>query len=119
MEQINTFKAAFAAVCAALTALWGWLGWLVVAWIACMALDYLTGSAAAMQAGNWSSQAARNGLWHKLGGIVAVLISGILAGQGQTPVRMQFTDEESGKGQHVFSVCLHCWICVMLRTGSR
>ena len=28
-------------------------------------------------------------------------------------------DEESGKGQHVFSVCLHCWICVMLRTGSR
>ena len=96
MEQINTFKAAFAALCAALTTLWGWMGWLVVAWIACMALDYLTGSAAAMQAGKWSSEAARNGLWHKLGGIVAVLISGILdltLGHllGNAPIAMPFT----------------------------
>lgn len=96
MEQINTFKAALAAVCAALTALWGWFGWLMVAWIACMALDYLTGSAAAMKAGNWSSKAARNGLWHKLGGIVAVLISGILdltLGHllGNAPIALPFT----------------------------
>lgn len=96
MEQINTFKAAFAALCAALTTLWGWMGWLVVAWIACMALDYLTGSAAAMQAGKWSSEAARNGLWHKLGGIVAVLISGILdltLGHllGSAPIALPFT----------------------------
>ena len=61
-----------------------------------MALDYLTGSAAAMQAGKWSSEAARNGLWHKLGGIVAVLISGILdltLGHllGNAPIALPFT----------------------------
>ena len=64
MEHINTFKAALSAFCAALTALWGWFGWLVLAWIACMAIDYMTGSAAALRAGNWSSQAARDGIWH-------------------------------------------------------
>lgn len=78
MENINAFKAALTALCAALTTLWGWFGWLVVAWIACMAIDYLTGSAAALRAGNWSSHAARDGLWHKLGSIVAVLAAGIL-----------------------------------------
>ena len=78
MENINTFKAAVSAVLAALTALWGWFGWLVVAWVACMVIDYLTGSAAALRAGNWSSSTARDGLWHKLGAIVAVLVAGIL-----------------------------------------
>ena len=78
MEQINTFKAALAAVCAALTALWGWFGWLAVAWVILMAIDYATGSAAAIRAGTWSSSAARDGIWHKLGAIVAVLVAGIL-----------------------------------------
>ena len=78
MENINAFKAALAAIFAALTALWGWFGWLVVAWITCMAIDYLTGSAAAIRAGNWSSSAARDGIWHKLGAIVAVLVAGIM-----------------------------------------
>lgn len=78
MEQINALKATVAAVLAALTALWGWFGWLVVAWIACMMIDYLTGSVAAIRAGNWSSSAARDGIWHKLGSIVAVLVAGIL-----------------------------------------
>ena len=78
MESINAFKAAVSAILAALTALWGWFGWLVIAWIACMVIDYLTGSAAALRAGNWSSSAARDGLWHKLGAIVAVLVAGIL-----------------------------------------
>lgn len=77
-EKINGFKAAVAAVIAALTALWGWFGWLVIAWAGCMALDYITGSAAACRAGEWSSQTARDGLWHKAGCIAAVLISGIL-----------------------------------------
>ena len=39
MEHINTFKAALAAICAALTALWGWFGWVVVAWVVCMVID--------------------------------------------------------------------------------
>ena len=78
MEHINGFKAAVAAVLAALTALWGWFGWLIVAWIICMALDVLTGMAAAMKAGKWASKLARDGIWHKAGCIAAVVISGIL-----------------------------------------
>ena len=80
MEQINGFKAALAALCAALTALWGWFGWVVVAWIGFMLIDYATGSAAALRAGEWSSKAARDGLWHKLGAVVAVLVAAILDG---------------------------------------
>ena len=44
MDHINGFKAAVAAVLGCLTALWGWFGWLVVAWVACMLLDYATGT---------------------------------------------------------------------------
>lgn len=80
MEHINGFKAALAAVLGCLTALWGWFGWLVLAWIGCMVLDYITGSAAALKAGQWSSAVAREGLWHKLGSVVAVLVAAILDG---------------------------------------
>ena len=46
MDKVNAFKAALSALCAALTALWGWFGWLIFAWVVCMLIDYLTGSAA-------------------------------------------------------------------------
>ena len=75
MDHINGFKAAVAAVLGCLTALWGWFGWLVVAWLLCMALDYGTGTAAALRAGEWSSKVARDGLWHKLGSIFGVLVA--------------------------------------------
>ena len=77
-HKIAAFKAGAAGEYADLSALWGWFGWLVAAWVACMAIDYLTGSAAAMKGGAWSSQKAREGLWHKAGCIVAVTISGVL-----------------------------------------
>ena len=50
------------------------LGWLVVAWAACMALDWVSGSAAAASRGAWSSAAARAGIWHKAGMVVVVLV---------------------------------------------
>ncbi|MBM6926747.1 phage holin family protein [Pseudoflavonifractor phocaeensis] len=78
MENINTFKAALAALGAALTSLWGWFGWVVLAWIGLMLIDYITGSAAALRAGKWSSSTARDGIWHKLGSVVAVIVSAIL-----------------------------------------
>ena len=78
MEHINSFKAALAALCAALTALWGWFGWVVVAWIGFMLIDYATGSCAALRAGEWSSKTARDGIWHKLGSVAAVIVAGIL-----------------------------------------
>ena len=78
MENVTKFKAAISAVLAAMTALWGWFGWLVLAWVACMAIDYLTGYSAALKTGEWSSDIAREGLWHKAGCIFAVLVAGIL-----------------------------------------
>ena len=78
MDNVNAFKAALAAIGAALTALWGWFGWVVLAWIGLMVIDYITGSAAALRAGKWSSSTARDGIWHKLGSVVAVLVAGIL-----------------------------------------
>ena len=54
-KTIDNFKAAVLAVVGLLTGLWGWLGWLVVGWIVCMVLDYITGSMAAAKEGQWSS----------------------------------------------------------------
>ena len=51
MKDDNIFlwvKAVIAAACGAFTAAFGWLGWLVVAWAACMVLDWLSGSAAGL-----------------------------------------------------------------------
>ncbi len=78
MEHVNHIKAAVTAVLGLLTALWGWFGWLVIAWIVAMLLDYLTGSAAAIKAGEWSSKLARDGLWHKGGCVANVALAGLL-----------------------------------------
>ena len=43
-----------------------------------MLIDYATGSAAALRAGEWSSKSAWNGIWHKLGSAVAVIVAAIL-----------------------------------------
>ena len=74
-KTINQIKAAIAAAAGLLTGLWGWLGWLVVGWIGCMALDYITGSMAAAKEGHWSSGKAREGIWHKCGMIVVVVVA--------------------------------------------
>ena len=74
-KGINNMKAAVAALLGLLTGLWGWFGWLVMGWIGCMALDYLTGSLAAAKEGEWSSGKAREGIWHKTGMIVVVIVA--------------------------------------------
>ena len=74
-KAINQMKAAVAAALGVLTGLWGWLGWLAVGWIVSMALDYLTGSMAAAKVRQWSSAKAREGIWHKCGMIVVVLVA--------------------------------------------
>lgn len=76
MDHVTEIKAALATGVAVLTALWGWFGWLVVLFVACMVADYLTGSAAAASRGEWSSEMARSGIWHKAGSIVVVLVAG-------------------------------------------
>ena len=76
-EKANEIKAVIAAILAFLTALWGWIGWAFVIWVICIVCDYISGSAAAHKAGDWSSDIAREGLWHKLGEIFAVLVAAL------------------------------------------
>lgn len=76
-EKAVEIKAAITAVIAFFTALWGWTGWEVIIWIACILTDYLAGSLAAKKENNWSSAIAREGLWHKLGEIFAVLVAAL------------------------------------------
>ena len=38
-EKAQELKAAVAAILAFFTALWGWLGWAVLIWFLCLALD--------------------------------------------------------------------------------
>lgn len=81
MEQnLTAAKAAIAAALSALGAFLGWKGIMALCWIAVMALDYLSGSAAACKAGQWNSEEARSGIWHKLGMIFAVIVSAIADG---------------------------------------
>lgn len=81
MDNNNMFlavKAAIVGFAGAFSAAFGWLGWLILAWAACMIVDYISGSAAAAQAGEWSSAAARAGIWHK-GGMILVVIAAAIA----------------------------------------
>lgn len=77
-EKLMGFKAAMAAFFTALGAFLGWQGIMAMVWVCAMALDYLTGTAAACYAGEWSSKIAREGLWHK-GGMIAVVIVAAIA----------------------------------------
>ena len=77
-DTLMGIKAAIAAFFMALGAFLGWQGIMVVIWVAVMAIDYITGTAAAFKAGEWSSSAARQGLWHK-GSMIAVVAVSALA----------------------------------------
>ena len=72
---ILTIRRTVTGVFACLTALWGWFGWLVVAWVLLMLADWLVGSAAAVHAGKWSSAKLREGAWHKGGMMIIVCVS--------------------------------------------
>lgn len=77
MENANTIKVSLVAFFGALSASLGWFGWLVTIFIGAMAIDHITGSAAAGSKGEWSSKKAREGLWHKCGSFVAVVVAGL------------------------------------------
>ena len=80
MNDENLFlwtKAAVAAACGAFGAAFGWLGWLILAWVVCMVLDWISGSAAAAAKGQWSSATARAGIWHKGGMILVVTVAAV------------------------------------------
>lgn len=68
-------KAALTAFFGAAGTFLGWKGVLLLVWAAAMVLDYLSGSLAARKNGEWDSTKAREGLYHKGGMILAVLIA--------------------------------------------
>lgn len=76
-ERLTAIKAAIAAFFTALGAFLGWQGIMVVIWIAAMALDYLSGTLAAWLSGEWSSAVARDGLKHKGGMILVVVVASL------------------------------------------
>lgn len=71
--KLMKWKSAVITAAGMLTGFWGWMGWMVVGWVLCMALDYLTGAAAACVGGSWSSRVAFQGIFHKLGSAVVVV----------------------------------------------
>ena len=76
-ENLVTMKTAVAAFLTAMGGFLGWKGVMLVSWVAVMGLDYLSGTMAACKAGNWSSGAAREGLWHKGAMILVVTVASI------------------------------------------
>ena len=76
-ETMLAWKAALVVFFTALGELLGWKGIMMVAWVAAMAMDYISGTMAACKEGKWSSAVARQGLWHKGGMILVVAVSGM------------------------------------------
>ena len=72
-NNLMEFKVSLIAFAGILTGFWGWMGWLVVGWMLCMVLDYITGYMAAMANGEWESQKAREGIYHKFGTAIVVV----------------------------------------------
>ena len=76
-EKLTGAKAAMVAALTAVGAFLGWKGIMLAVWVGVMALDYLSGTLAACREGQWSSEAARQGLWHKGGMILVVTVAAI------------------------------------------
>ena len=74
-EKMLEIKAAVAGFFALTGTFLGWKGVLLLIWAAVMVLDYITGTMAARKNDEWNSYRAREGLFHKGGMIVVVLVA--------------------------------------------
>lgn len=74
-ETVITAKAAIAAFFTALGVFLGWKGVMALVWVLLMAMDWITGVAAARKNGTWKSSIARDGAYHKAGSIVVILLA--------------------------------------------
>ena len=91
-DKVLKIKGCITAVIAIGTSLWGATGWVILLFLACIFLDYITGSFAAIRKGEWSSSIARQGLWHKLGEIFALLVAALC----DIAVKVILTGTEAG-----------------------
>lgn len=76
-ETMVTAKVAIAAFFTAIGTFLGWKGIMALVWVVLMALDYISGTMAARKDGSWKSAIAREGLWHKGGMILVVVVAAI------------------------------------------
>lgn len=74
-ETMITAKAAIAAFFAAVGTFLGWKGVMAFVWVVLMAMDWITGTAAARKSGTWKSSISRDGAYHKAGSIVVILLA--------------------------------------------
>ena len=74
-HKMLEIKAGVTAFLGVLGTFLGWKGVLVVIWGLAMALDYVSGSLAAHKNHEWDSAKAREGLLHKGGMILVVLVA--------------------------------------------
>lgn len=78
--KLIEIKAAMVAVFSALGLFLGWKGIMALVWVFSMFLDYVSGTASACKNGEWSSAVARDGLWHKGGMILVVIVAAVADG---------------------------------------
>lgn len=76
-EHITMTQMALVGVLSAVGAMWSKIGWLILLWAVTMALDYATGTLAALRNKEWNSDRAREGIWHKAGMLVVVIVAGL------------------------------------------
>lgn len=74
-ETMVTAKTAIVACFTAIGTFLGWKGIMALVWVILMLLDYISGTLAARKDGSWKSAIARDGLWHKGGMILVVLVA--------------------------------------------
>lgn len=98
MEKATAIKAAVTTFFAAVSAIIGWFGWLIVALVIAMTIDYLTGWWAAVQDGTWSSRIAKKGITKKAVILLIIgatglvdLIIGMVAAQAGMPLPAYLT----------------------------
>ena len=77
-DKFLAIRAAIVACFTAIGAFLGWKGLMLLTWVLLMALDWISGTFAAMKNGEWCSQKSREGAWHK-GGAVLVVIVAVIA----------------------------------------
>lgn len=77
MDNLNELKIMLTAAITAVMGLLGWQGMLLLAWVALMLADYISGSLAAKRTGNWSSRVSKDGVMHKGGMVLVVLAAGL------------------------------------------
>ena len=76
-NKLLVWKTAIVTFFTALGAALGWKGVMLLIWLGAMLLDYISGTCAACKSGQWCSAKAREGLWHKAGMILVILVAGI------------------------------------------